>query len=66
MTKLKMPAGMRARKRGNKTHYYLDNNVRSNRKLTPLGNNFAEALIKYAEHMTVDKKTKTYLLLMWL
>jgi hypothetical protein len=34
--------------------------------LTPLGNNFAEALIKYAEHMTVDKKTKTYLLLMWL
>ena len=50
---------MRSRKRGNKTYYYLDNNVRINRKLTPLGSNFAEALVKYAEYITPAKQAST-------
>jgi integrase len=41
--------GFRAKKTGNKTHYYFDNNVRGNRIYTPLGNNYFEALKKYAE-----------------
>ena len=58
MTKIKMPMGMRYRKRGKKIYYYLDNNNAKNRKLISLGSCFTQALIKYTE-LTHEKISKS-------
>lgn len=43
-----LPAGMRARHRGKLTHYYLDTGAKP-RKEIPLGNDYVEAVRKWAE-----------------
>lgn len=43
-----LPAGMRARHRGKLTHYYLDTGAKPRREI-PLGNNYVEAVRRWAE-----------------
>lgn len=44
-----LPAGMRARHRGNKVYYYLDTGAKPKRKEIPLGQDYVLAVQKWAE-----------------
>lgn len=50
-----LPAGMRARHRGDRTHYYLDTGAKP-RKEIPLGNDYVLAVQKWAE-LTMSGRT---------
>lgn len=45
---LNLPSGMRARHRGDKTYYYLDTGEKPRRE-TPLGTDYTQAVLKWAE-----------------